>query len=100
MTPSYYPFQAANGIANLTCAAMVEEGLTEQQARDRVFMFDIDGLLTTTREGGVPAHAQNFGKNMEPEKDFEKAIAKVKPSCLIGESLLIQISKRGLLEHC
>lgn len=67
---------------------MVQEGLTEQQGRDRVFMFDIDGLLTKKRPGGVPEHALNFGKDVEPEKNFENAIAKIKPSILIGECFI------------
>ncbi|XP_048477503.1 NADP-dependent malic enzyme isoform X6 [Plutella xylostella] len=75
---------AATGIANLAVAAMIEEGLTEQQARSRVFMFDIEGMLSTRRPGGVPAHATAFGKDIEPETDFEKAVARIKPSCLIG----------------
>lgn len=75
---------AANGIANLTVAAMVAEGLSEKQAQERVYMFDVDGLLSTRREGGVPEHAKNFGKDIEPEKDFEACVAKIKPSCLIG----------------
>ncbi|CAH2040663.1 unnamed protein product, partial [Iphiclides podalirius] len=75
---------ASNGIANLTVAAMMAEGLTERQARERVYMFDVDGLLSTRREGGVPEHARAFGKDVEPEKDFEACVAKIKPSCLIG----------------
>ncbi|KAJ2947521.1 hypothetical protein O0L34_g17310 [Tuta absoluta] len=75
---------AANGIANLTVAAMMADGLTEKQARDRVYMFDIEGLLSTRRPGGVPEHAAAFGKDIEPEKDFEACVAKIKPSCLIG----------------
>ncbi|XP_050665259.1 NADP-dependent malic enzyme [Leptidea sinapis] len=75
---------AANGIANLTVAAMVAEGLSMEQAQARVYMFDVDGLLSTRREGGVPEHAKAFGKDIEPETDFEKCIAKIKPSCLIG----------------
>lgn len=75
---------AANGIASLTVSAMVAEGLSERQAQDRVYMFDIDGLLSTRREGGVPEHAKAFGKDIEPEKDFEACVAKIKPSCLIG----------------
>ncbi|XP_030025871.1 NADP-dependent malic enzyme [Manduca sexta] len=75
---------AANGIANLTVSAMVAEGLSERQARERVYMFDVDGLLSTRREGGVPEHAKVFGKDIEPEKDFEACVAKIKPSCLIG----------------
>lgn len=83
----FYP-QAANGIANLTVAAMVAEGLSEKQAQERVYMFDVDGLLSTRREGGVPEHAKSFGKDIEPEKDFEACVAKIKPSCLIGESVM------------
>ena len=84
-------YQASNGIATLTVAAMVAEGLTEKQAQDRVYMFDIDGLLSTRREGGVPAHASAFGKDIEPEKDFEECVRKIKPSCLIGECRKLKI---------
>lgn len=77
--------QAANGIANLTVAAMMTEGLTEKQAQGQVYMFDVDGLLSTRREGGVPEHAKAFGKNVRPEKDFQKCVAEIKPNCLIGK---------------
>lgn len=83
--PEKCKLQAANGIANLTVAAMVSEGLTMEQAQDRVYMFDVEGLLSTRREGGVPEHAKAFGKNVAPEKSFEACIAKIKPSCLIGK---------------
>lgn len=69
---------------------MVADGLTERQAQERVYMFDVDGLLSTRRPGGVPEHAKNFGKDIEPEKDFEKCVAKIKPSCLIGMFWSIQ----------
>lgn len=75
---------AANGIANLTVAAMVDEGLSTEQARSRVYMFDVDGLLSEQRPGGVPEHAKAFGKNVEPENNFEEAVRKIKPSVLIG----------------
>lgn len=76
---------------------MVAEGLTEQQAQERVYMFDVDGLLSTRREGGVPEHAKAFGKNIEPEKDFEACVAKIKPSCLIGKLFLTPDAKSGVL---
>lgn len=75
---------AANGCADLAVAAMIEEGLSQKQARDRIFMFDIDGLLTSKRKNGVPDHAKNFGKDLEPETNFEACVAKYKPSILIG----------------
>lgn len=39
----------AIGIADLICSAMVEEGVTLKQAQDRIYMFDVNGLLETTR---------------------------------------------------
>ncbi|KAL0881806.1 hypothetical protein ABMA27_001586 [Loxostege sticticalis] len=75
---------AANGIADLTAQAMVEEGMSLKDAQGQIYMFDVDGLLTSKREGGVPEHAKNFGKDCEPEKNFESAVAKIKPTCLIG----------------
>ncbi|KAJ0177884.1 hypothetical protein K1T71_006757 [Dendrolimus kikuchii] len=75
---------AAMGIANLAVNAMVEEGLTKEAARSRIFMFDVHGLLTNSRPGGVPEHAKIYGKDMEPEIDFEKCVEKLKATSLIG----------------
>lgn len=44
--------QAAIGIADMCVTAMVAEGTTVEQARDRIWMIDIDGLLTKERPEG------------------------------------------------
>ncbi|XP_045449084.1 NADP-dependent malic enzyme-like [Melitaea cinxia] len=75
---------AATGIANLIVAAMVEEGTKAVDARKLIYMFDVDGLLTNSRQNGIPDHAKHFGKDMEPEKNFEKCVTTIKPTCLIG----------------
>ncbi|XP_038221251.1 NADP-dependent malic enzyme-like [Zerene cesonia] len=75
---------AATGIANLTVAAMIEQGLSENDARNRVYMFDIEGLLSNKRQGGIPEHCKQFGKEVEPSKDFEQCVKTLKPTCLIG----------------
>ena len=40
--------QAATGIAQLLCLAMVQlEGISVEEARDKIWMVDVDGLLST-----------------------------------------------------
>ncbi|XP_046967093.1 NADP-dependent malic enzyme-like [Vanessa cardui] len=95
---------AATGIANLIVAAMVEEGMTLEEAQKLIYMFDVDGLLSSKRPSGLPSHAKQFGKDMEPEKNFEKCVATIKPTCLIGcstvggafnENILKQMAKNA-----
>ncbi|XP_068626642.1 NADP-dependent malic enzyme-like [Battus philenor] len=75
---------ASTGIASLSVLAMLLEGISVEDARSKIYMIDIDGLMTTKRESGVPEHAKDFGRDLEPEKSFEKCVAKYKPTCLIG----------------
>lgn len=63
---------------------MTEEGLSKKDAEARIYLFDIDGLLSNKRQGGVPDMAKNFGKDVEPSKNFEECVGKYKPTCLIG----------------
>ncbi|KAF9791844.1 hypothetical protein SFRURICE_020243 [Spodoptera frugiperda] len=74
------------GIANLLCDAMMEEGLTSEAARNRCYLFDIDGLLARERRAGIPAHAKDFARDLEPETDFQACIKKFKATCIIGTS--------------
>jgi malic enzyme len=41
---------AGIGLANLLCSALVAQGLTLKDAQSRVYMFDINGLLESTRK--------------------------------------------------
>ncbi|XP_047026298.1 NADP-dependent malic enzyme-like [Helicoverpa zea] len=79
---------AGVGIANLLCDAMKEEGVSKEESAKKIYLFDIDGLLSTKRKGGVPAHAKQYGKDMEPSKDFAGFIKTLKPTCLIGVSTM------------
>lgn len=42
---------AATGIADLLCYALQQEGLTQQQARERLWFVDREGLLVNSRTG-------------------------------------------------
>jgi malate dehydrogenase (oxaloacetate-decarboxylating)(NADP+) len=76
---------AAIGLADLLCAAMVKEGLTLKQAQDRVYMFDINGLLETTRKDLVDFQ-KPYAHQHAPTRDFVAAIESIKPTTIIGVS--------------
>src|ERR1700761_3727407 len=41
---------AGVGLANLLCSALVAQGLTLEQAQSQVYLFDVNGLLESTRK--------------------------------------------------
>src|ERR1700740_495997 len=78
---------AGIGLADLLCSAMVEEGLTLQQARTRVYMFDINGLLEDTR-AALLGFQKPSSDTTAPTRDFIAAIESIKPTTIIGVSTI------------
>ncbi len=76
---------AGIGLANLLCSALTEEGLTLEQARSRVYMFDVNGLLETTRKD-LFDFQKPYAHKHEPTRDFVAAIESIKPTTIIGVS--------------
>lgn len=76
---------AAIGLANLLCTALVEQGMSLEDARSRVYMFDINGLLEPTRTDLVDFQ-QPYSHPHQPTKDFLAAIKSIKPTTIIGVS--------------
>ncbi len=76
---------AGIGLADLLCSAMVQEGLTLEQAQSRVYMFDINGLLETTRTDLVDFQ-KPYAHKHPPIRDFVAAIESIKPTTIIGVS--------------
>jgi len=76
---------AGIGIANLIAAAMQIKGLSQQDARSRISMFDIDGLLESTRSNLSDAQ-KVYAHKAQPSKDLVKTIETLKPTVLIGVS--------------
>jgi malate dehydrogenase (oxaloacetate-decarboxylating)(NADP+) len=78
---------AGIGLADLLCSAMVEEGLTLKQAQSQVSMFDINGLLETTRTDLVDFQ-KPYAHKHEPTRDFVAAIESIKPTTIVGVSTI------------
>jgi malate dehydrogenase (oxaloacetate-decarboxylating)(NADP+) len=77
---------AGIGIANLIAAAMkTKGGLSQDAARGRISMFDIDGLLEPSRAGLSDAQ-KAYAHKAQPSKDLVKTIKTLKPTVLIGVS--------------
>src|SRR5246500_4428768 len=76
---------AGIGLADLLCSAMVEDGLTLKQAQSHVYMFDVNGLLESTRTDLVDFQ-KPYAHKHAPTRDFVAAIESIKPTTIIGVS--------------
>jgi malate dehydrogenase (oxaloacetate-decarboxylating)(NADP+) len=76
---------AGIGIANLIAAAMQMKGLSQQEARTRISLFDIDGLLEPSRKDLSEAQ-KVYAHIAAPSKDLVTTIETFKPTVLIGVS--------------
>jgi len=77
--------EAAIGIADLTVRAMQVEGTSMEDARDKIWMVDIDGLLAKNRpEGKLEGHQIFYAKDHAVTKDLRAVVQEIKPSVLIG----------------
>ncbi len=76
---------AGIGIANMIVEAMVDEGLSREEARKRVTLFDVNGLIETSRQDLNPSQAA-YARDLKPTRDLATAVAEVNPTILIGVS--------------
>lgn len=76
---------AGIGIANLIVSAMQMKGLSQDAARSRIFMFDIDGLLEPSR-ADLSEVQKVYAHKAAPSKDLVQTIETLKPTALIGVS--------------
>ena len=76
---------AGIGIANLIVSAMQMKGLSQDVARSRISMFDINGLLEPSRTD-VSEAQKVYTHEAAPSKDLVNTIETLKPTVLIGVS--------------
>jgi len=73
---------AATGIADLIVPALVQTGLSEQQARERLWFVDVEGLVVKGRDD-LMEHNLPYAHD-HPRTDFLAAIRSIRPQVLIG----------------
>jgi len=76
---------AGIGLANLLCSALVAQGMSLKEAQSRVYMFDFNGLLETTRTDLVDFQTP-YAHEHVPTRDFVVAIESIEPTTIIGTS--------------
>jgi len=78
---------AGIGLANLLCSALVAQGMALKEAQSRVYMFDINGLLESTRKDLVDFQ-RPYAHQHAPTKDFIAAMKSINPTTIIGVSTI------------
>jgi malate dehydrogenase (oxaloacetate-decarboxylating)(NADP+) len=76
---------AGIGISNLIVSAMQMQGLSQDAARSRISLFDINGLIAPSR-ADLSASQKVYAHKAAPSKDLAKTIETLKPTILIGVS--------------
>ncbi|MER7563700.1 NAD-dependent malic enzyme [Streptomyces sp. NPDC097941] len=83
---------AAIGVADMIRTALVEEGLSDQDAADRFWFVDVDGLLVSSRTDLTPEQRVYARDDEEVRQwggdapDLARVVGEVKPTVLIGLS--------------
>src|SRR6202140_1492344 len=78
---------AGIGLANLLCSSLFAQGMTLKEAQSRVHMFDIKGLLESTRKDLVDFQ-RPYAHQHAPTRDFVAAIESIEPTTIIGVSTI------------
>ena len=78
---------AGIGLANLLCSALVAQGMTLKAAQAQVYLFDVNGLLESTRKDLVDFQIP-YAHQHAPTRDFVAAIEGIKPTTIIGVSTI------------
>ncbi len=78
--------EAGIGIANLIVSAMMDEGLSEAEARRNCWFVDSQGLVVESRKADLAAHKLPYAHEYEPLPDLSTAVDMLQPTALIGVS--------------
>ncbi len=100
---------AAIGLADLMVSAQAQQGVAPEAARQRIRMFDTQGLVVAGRPG-LAVHKLPYAHNLPPSKPFDHldlasecpqivaAVEDFKPTALIGVSTVGKLFSREVVE--
>ena len=89
--------EAATGIADLVVSAMMAEGLTQTEARSRIWLFDSRGLVVESRSD-LAQHKRHYAHERPRIGDFLSAIKTLRPTAIIGVAAVSGTFTREVLE--
>jgi malate dehydrogenase (oxaloacetate-decarboxylating)(NADP+) len=75
--------QAGIGIGETIVAALVDQGVAEEKARQACWFFDSRGLLVAGRDG-LPLQKRPFAHQHEPVDDLLEAVKCLQPTAVLG----------------
>jgi malate dehydrogenase (oxaloacetate-decarboxylating)(NADP+) len=88
---------AGIGIADLIASAMTMEELSKEQARSRISLFDVNGLLEPSRTD-LFDFQRPYAHPHGPSRDFVAVIEELKPTAIIGVSTRGKAFTRQVVE--
>ena len=88
---------AGTGIAELISQAMAGAGMDIHEARRRNALFDINGLLVTSR-ADLAEFQRPFAQDHAPISTFVEAVKALKPTGIIGVSAVPKLFNREVIQ--
>jgi malate dehydrogenase (oxaloacetate-decarboxylating)(NADP+) len=88
---------AGIGIADLLTEAMALEGSSREQAQARTWLFDVNGLLESSR-GDLADFQKPYAHRHQPTKSFVDAIEALRPTAIIGVSTVAKAFNQRVIE--
>jgi malate dehydrogenase (oxaloacetate-decarboxylating)(NADP+) len=89
---------AAFGIADMLAHKFQKDGLSQEEAMEHIWMFDVNGLLVHSRTD-LAEYQKQFAHNGDFTNDFAEAILQVKPTAIIGVSTVGGAFNQQVIEN-
>ena len=89
---------AAFGIADMLVKKFQKDGLRRDEALRRIRMFDVNGLLVTSRTD-LADYQRQFADDGAPSNDFAGCILRLRPTAIVGVSTVGGAFNQQVIEN-